>query len=166
MLCETALGHHFANGLLSAKHRMTSKRFFREKLLSSVLDYALDYKLLIFQHEYFLVNTVLKGLRLIANSSSKLTHFTNNRSYCQKYWLGQRNAIHDLQRQCPFGHQANLFITLTSCGWQSTLPGFIREANNPTQYVTYLVQHYRNVLSNPLNRFIECGKFVFKVFNI
>ena len=148
--CETCLSGN--------NTRQSAKVSFSLKILSEVLDYALDYDLLQFVYDRWLFTTVSGAISTARYFSTSAATSLSTKTFSLDYWRWHHRYLVDAVRQYGF---PDVFITISPYEWTFPTPQWLQNAADmsgkmPTQLASLETLNIAHILEQTVRGYI-CG---------
>ena len=118
-LCESVLE--------GQNNRASGKISYMHKVLSPVVDFAINYDILHYQYERWLFKTITGAVNAFKASGCSPNRSLENKSFSKTFWQHQHLFVIDAVHQYGF---PSLFITLSPYEWTFPFPPFIADIRN------------------------------------
>ena len=105
----------------------SSKISYMHKVLSPVVDFAINYDILQYQYDRWLFKTITGAVNASKASGCSPNRSLENKSFSKTFWQHQRLFLIDAVHQYGF---PSLFITISPYEWTFPFPPFIEEIRN------------------------------------
>ena len=118
-LCESVLE--------GQNNRASSKISYMHKVLSPVVDFAINYDILQYQYDRWLFKTITGAVNASKASGCSPNRSLENKSFSKTFWQHQHLFLIDAVHQYGF---PSLFITISPYEWTFPFPPFIEKIRN------------------------------------
>ena len=108
-------------------NRASSKISYMHKVLSPVVDFAINYDILQYQYDRWLFKTITGAVNASKASGCSPNRSLENKSFSKTFWQHQHLFLIDAVHQYSF---PSLFITISPYEWTFPFPPFIEEIRN------------------------------------
>ena len=105
----------------------SSKILYMHKVLSPVIDFAINYDILQYQYDRWLFKTITGAVNASKASGCSPNRSLENKSFSKTFWQHQHLFLIDAVHQYGF---PSLFITISPYEWTFPFPPFIEEIRN------------------------------------
>ena len=105
----------------------SSKISYMHKVLSPVIDFAINYDILQYQYDRWLFKTITGAVNASKASGCSPNRSLENKSFSKTFWQHQHLFLIDAVHQYGF---PSLFITISPYEWTFPFPPFIEEIRN------------------------------------
>ena len=144
--------------LYGGQDRRTTKVSFTTKVMSPIVDYALDFELLCFQYDRWLFKTVTGAINSNQDFDCSAVKALDAKTFSPGYWQWQHRYLLDPVWQHGF---PSLFLTLNPYEWSFPFPEWLNEIHNktgngPTGLPAYETLHIAHVLEQVVRGYL-CG---------
>ena len=147
-LCESVLEgqDNRASGNISYMH----------KVLSPVVDFAINYDILQYQYDHWLFKTITGAVNASKASGCSPNRSLENKSFSKTFWQHQHLFLIDAVHQYGF---PSLFITISPYEWTFPFPPFIDDIRNTylTEVAVLETLHIAHVLEQLVRGYLTGG---------
>ena len=150
-LCESVLE--------GQNNRASGKISYMHKVLSPVVDFAINYDILQYQYDRWLFKTITGTVNASKASGCSPNRSLENKSFSKTFWQHQHLFLIDAVHQYGF---PSLFITISPYEWTFPFPPFIQEIRNTygkdtTEVAVLETIHIAHVLEQLVRGYLTGG---------
>ena len=150
-LCESVLE--------GQNNRASGKISYMHKVLSPVVDFAINYDILQYQYDRWLFKTITGTVNASKASGCSPNRSLKNKSFSKTFWQHQHLFLIDAVHQYGF---PSLFITISPYEWTFPFPPFIQEIRNTygkdtTEVAVLETIHIAHVLEQLVRGYLTGG---------
>ena len=150
-LCESVLE--------GQNNRVSGKISYMHKVLSPVVDYAINYDILQYQYDRWLFKTITGAVNASKASGCSPNRSLENKSFSETFWQHQHLFLIDAVHQYGF---PSLFITISPYEWTFPFPPFIQHIRNTygkdaTEVAVLETIHIAHVLEQLVRGYLTGG---------
>ena len=150
-LCESVLE--------GQNNRASGKISYMHKVLSPVVDFAINYDILQYQYDRWLFKTITGTVNASKASGCSPNQSLKNKSFSKTFWQHQHLFLIDAVHQYGF---PSLFITISPYEWTFPFPPFIQEIRNTygkdtTEVAVLETIHIAHVLEQLVRGYLTGG---------
>ena len=139
-----------------SQSRESSKKSFWYKVQSSILDYSLDFDLLLFHYDRWLFKTVTGAITTARRFKCSPARSLDDKTFSPEYWKWQHCFLLDAVRQYGL---PSVFVTISPYEWTFPFPPWLQNlrpisGKGPTNLAAFETAHIAHILEQVIRGYL------------